>query len=129
MHADQRFGRHLRIAHARDFRAAFHARLRRSAGPITLFARPNGLDHPRLGLSIGRRVGNAVRRHRLKRHLREAFRLERQDLPVGFDLVVTARPHQPLPLARYRAILSSLAAKAAADHAKRTAKAGRDAQP
>jgi hypothetical protein len=34
--------------------------------------------------------------------IREAFRLERAGQPTGYDLVVTARPHKPLPLAEYR---------------------------
>jgi ribonuclease P protein component len=46
----------------------------------------------RLGLSIGRRVGNAVVRNRWKRKIREAFRLLYAELPTGIDLVV--RPRQ-----------------------------------
>lgn len=66
-----------------------------------VFARPNGLGHHRLGLSIGRRAGPAVRRNRLRRRLREAFRTLAPALPMlpdgtGYDLVVTCRPHDPL---------------------------------
>ena len=46
----------------------------------------------RLGLSVSRKVGGAVRRSRLKRLLREAFRLERGRLEEGCDLVVYPRP-------------------------------------
>ena len=49
-------------------------------------------DGPRLGLSVGRRVGGAVERSRVKRVLREAFWEEAARLPLGSDYVVVARP-------------------------------------
>lgn len=67
--------------------------------------RVNELGYLRLGLSIGRRVGNAVTRNRIKRLLREAFRLQQHDWKVGYDLVVVVRPHQKLNLADYQEFL------------------------
>jgi ribonuclease P protein component len=55
-------------------------------------------EGPRLGLSVGRRVGGAVERSRVKRVLREAFWEESARLPAGSDYVVVARP-EALPLA------------------------------
>ena len=49
-------------------------------------------EGPRLGLSVGRRVGGAVDRTRVKRVLREAFWEEARRLPADFDYVVVARP-------------------------------------
>jgi ribonuclease P protein component len=49
-------------------------------------------EGPRLGLSVGRRVGGAVERTRVKRALREAFWEEARRLPEGSDYVVVARP-------------------------------------
>jgi ribonuclease P protein component len=49
-------------------------------------------EGPRLGLSVGRRVGGAVDRTRVKRVLREAFWEEARRLPEGSDYVVVARP-------------------------------------
>ncbi len=46
----------------------------------------------RLGLIVPRKVGGAVARNRVKRHLREWFRVSRPDLPDGLDLIVIARP-------------------------------------
>src|SRR3954447_25753173 len=48
-------------------------------------------DHPRLGLSVGRQVGGAVERNRVKRLLREAFWQSEELLPAGHDFVVVAR--------------------------------------
>jgi ribonuclease P protein component len=93
------------------FKAVYDARVRESRGPLTAYARPNDLGHPRLGLSVSRRVGTAPRRNRIKRLLREAFRLMQHDLPRGYDLVIVIRPHEPQLLADYQRLLSSLAIK------------------
>lgn len=57
-----------------------------------VYVAANGLADSRLGLSVGKRVGNAVARHRIKRLIREAFRLSRHELPAGADIVCVARP-------------------------------------
>jgi ribonuclease P protein component len=61
---------------------------------LHVFPRPEGDadSGPRLGLSVGRRVGGAVDRNRVKRVLREAFWQEAGALPAGSDYVVVARP-------------------------------------
>ncbi len=56
-------------------------RVRKSAGPLVVSIAPSGLDEHRLGLSVGRRVGSAVLRNRIKRSLRESFRHARDQLP------------------------------------------------
>lgn len=89
------------------FAAVYDARVKKNVGPLTVFARPNELPHPRLGLSVSRRVGIAVRRNRIKRLLREAFRLSQHDWPRGYDLIVVVRPHEPLTLADYQRLLFS----------------------
>ncbi len=74
----------------------------------------NGLPHSRLGLAVSRRVGNAVQRNRVKRLLREAFRLNREQLPSGFDLVATPQPGSaPWTLSQAVRSLLSLATDAA----------------
>ena len=64
---------------------------RASDGIISLWAARNDLPHSRFGLVVGRKHGNAVVRNRIKRRLREAFRLSREKLPSGLDLAVA--PH------------------------------------
>jgi ribonuclease P protein component len=99
------FPARMRVRLDRDFRRAYAARLRRDMGFAQLLAAANGLAHARLGISIGRRVGTAVRRNRIKRLLREAFRLEQRSMPVGVDLIVQVRPHEPRTLEDYRQAL------------------------
>jgi ribonuclease P protein component len=60
---------------------------------ISVHAFENGLDVTRLGLSVSRKVGNAVTRNTVRRRLKENFHAALAgDLPEGLDLVVSARP-------------------------------------
>ena len=49
-------------------------------------------DTPRLGISVGRKLGGAVERNRVKRMLREAFWASASELSPGHDIVIVARP-------------------------------------
>ena len=101
-----RFRRTHRILRPRDFEAAYRRGLSHGVGPLVVHARPNGLDHPRLGMSVSRRVGKAVIRNRIRRRLREAFRYLQRDVPEGYDVVINVRPHEPLRLAAYQRMLA-----------------------
>ena len=58
---------------------------------FAIFVRPNGGPAARLGLSVaGKIIGGAVRRNRIKRLVRESFRLHQHELPA-VDIVVNAR--------------------------------------
>jgi ribonuclease P protein component len=83
------------------FQRVFANKLRKNAGPLAVLARPTEAPHHRLGLTVSRRVGNAVKRHRIKRLLREAFRLNQHAWPGRYDLVVIVHPHAALTLEAY----------------------------
>ena len=101
-----------RIRSRIEFGAVFEGKVSEKRGPLVLYSRPNGLAQSRLGISIGRAAGTAVKRNRIKRLVREAFRLLRRDLPTGYDLIVVIRPHAPMILAEYQRLLSALTVKA-----------------
>lgn len=88
---DQRFGPQYRLRTNRDFQRVYRRRCVASDDRLVVHSCENDLGHPRLGLSVSRKVGGAVVRNRWKRLLREAFRLRRPDLPQGVDLVVVPR--------------------------------------
>lgn len=123
------FRRRHRLAGS-GYAPVFEARLRKSRGVITVHLRPNGLGEHRLGLSIGRRFGNAVTRSRFKRMIREVFRLERSRFPMeaggAYDIVVTARAHDGASQDVYRAWMLEAIEAAHRVHARRAARTGGD---
>ncbi len=105
---DYCFPAKLRLIRTRHFDRVFAARVKAAAGPLIVWAAPNDLEHCRLGLAISRRAGNAVTRNRIRRLVRESFRLLQHGLPRkphGYDVVVSVRRHEPLSLDQYRAAL------------------------
>ena len=81
-----------RLRHQRDFERVYAARCRAGDGQLLVYADVgNEQRGTRFGLSVSRKHGNAVHRGRLKRLLREAFRLQQHDLPAGLDLVLIPR--------------------------------------
>ncbi len=105
---DYRFPREMRLIRTRHFDAVFAARVRATAGPLVVWAAPNDELHCRLGLAISRRAGSAAVRNRIRRLIRESFRLLQHDLPReprGYDVVVSVRRHEPLSLDEYRSAL------------------------
>ena len=59
---------------------------------FSVHALPNGLDEPRLGLSVSKKVGSAVIQNGVRRRLKEIFRSSGGGLPGDLDLVVSVRP-------------------------------------
>lgn len=83
-----------RLRSAADFRHARDAAPRAHTHPLlVLYAVPNDLVHPRVGITVSRRVGKAVVRNRVRRRIREASRRLLPSLVVaGHDLLFIARP-------------------------------------
>ena len=89
-------------------------------GRLVIYVARNELGHTRLGLSVSRKVGKAVLRNRIKRLLREAFRLCRHELPAGYDLICIPRHGAPATLDDYKRSLRKLVAGGAARLQKRS---------
>jgi ribonuclease P protein component len=107
------FRPHERIVDPAVFRRAFERRRSVSDASMIVYGLENGLDHARLGISVGKKkVRKASARNRVKRLLREAFRLAKADLPAGVDLIVVPRS-AGLTFAHARESLPRLARDAA----------------
>lgn len=115
-----KFPKLVRVRSRLDFAATYERGVRISDGCLSLTALPNDRPTSRLGLAVSKRCGNAVRRNRLKRRLREVFRQSRADLPTGLDLVVQPRADTPLKLDILRQSLASLVKRAAKKLAARS---------
>jgi len=74
-----------------QFKAVFTNPIKASSAEITLLAIPNGTSHPRIGLTVAKRyVKRAHERNRIKRLIRESFRLNQHEMPA-LDIVVLVR--------------------------------------
>jgi ribonuclease P protein component len=106
-----RFTHAMRLHGAKAFRAVYSRRMRAAAGYLTVYSVPNGLAFNRLGLSVPRAGGTAIRRNRIKRRMREAFRRAQLQLPTGYDLAIRVRPHEPRTVVEYESSLKSAVRK------------------
>jgi ribonuclease P protein component len=86
--ASFRFRPHEHLRRPTEFRKVYERRQSMGDSYLVVYACENGLPYSRLGLSVGRKLGNAVCRNRLRRLCREAFRLTRHELPRGLDLIL-----------------------------------------
>lgn len=100
-----------RIRSQQDFDTIYSARQRAGDQCLLVFAVRNELDQTRLGVSVSRKNGNAVKRARKKRLIREAFRLVQHQLPRGLDLIAIPRPTVEGDLKQYQSSLKRLSQK------------------
>ncbi len=108
MTAGERFRPRDRIRKRSEYQAIYDRGQRIPSGSFVLFVMRNGAGHPRLGITVTRRVGGAVKRNRAKRLVREIFRRHRSEL-MDVDIVVNGRAG--LPGAEYRALEAEFLAR------------------
>src|SRR5262245_25401178 len=103
------FGAELRLRSKLQFDAIYASGRRIDDRFFGLRVKSNGLEHPRLGLAVAvKTAGNAVVRNRLRRLVRESFRLAQHQLPA-VDVVVSAKfPAVQAPVTTLRASLATL---------------------
>ncbi|MEM9410577.1 MAG: ribonuclease P protein component [Planctomycetota bacterium] len=85
------FPKTARLLKQEEFDFVFRGKHYIADSVLVINAAPNLSGKSRLGLSVGKKVGNAVVRNRWKRLIREAFRLNRSRIPCNIDLIVRPR--------------------------------------
>ena len=74
-----------------QFKAVYNRHKAKSDTYLVMFILKNGLEINRLGISVSKKVGNSVVRHRLTRLIREAYRLHEEMFNSGLDIVVVVK--------------------------------------
>ena len=105
---DRGLSKQVRLLKSSDFERVFAARNSVGNSCLAIFGAANEMRRPRLGITVSRRVGNAVARNRWKRLLREAFRLSQSELPA-VDLVCVVRGPEPPALEQLMTMISGMA--------------------
>jgi ribonuclease P protein component len=88
---NQRFRAQEHLRRPADFQRVYQRRCSAGVDWLVVYVCENQLAHNRLGLSASKRLGHAVQRNRVRRLLREAYRLSKVDLPTGYDIVLVPK--------------------------------------
>lgn len=75
----------------RDFRRIYARGKSVAGGFVVVYAMPNKRSYNRAGFTVGKAFGNAVKRNRIKRLMRESYRLMEDELKTGYDFIIVAR--------------------------------------
>lgn len=74
-----------------DFKNVYNNKVSFANKDLIMYILKNGTDTKKLGVSVSKKVGNSIVRHRLARLIRESFRLSTDHIPDGYDYVIVAR--------------------------------------
>jgi ribonuclease P protein component len=105
--SDRSFSKSRRLLKSADFERVFKVRNSKSDRWLVVYACQNDVGHPRLGLVVSRKAGDAVQRNYWKRLLREAFRHSQDELPP-LDFVMLPKTGAPPALSQVQQSLLDL---------------------
>ena len=75
----------------KDFQTVYKSGVSFANKYLVMYKIKNNIERNRLGISVSKKVGNSVVRHRITRLIRESYRLNEEKFEKGYDLVVVAR--------------------------------------
>ena len=79
------------LKNSREFGSVYNTKDSVANKYLVMYLRANSLEYNRLGISVSKKVGNSVVRHRVTRLIRESIRLNLEQFEKGFDIVIVAR--------------------------------------
>lgn len=74
-----------------EFRTIYKKGRYKAGKYLVMYVLPNKRDFNRIGITTGKKFGNSVQRNRMKRIIRESYRLSREQMKVGYDIIFMAR--------------------------------------
>lgn len=87
----QKFEKNERLRLRNDFKKLFDSNSRSVNSYFVLVFRKNNLEYSRIGVSIKRKFGKAVLRNKLRRQIKEIYRLNKDNFPQGYDFLFIPR--------------------------------------
>lgn len=81
----------LRLKSNRDFRKTYDRGKSFANKYLVIFFRKNEFDNNRVGIAVTKKLGNSVARNKIRRRIREAYRLNNYKVKQGYDIVFLSR--------------------------------------
>lgn len=107
------FRKSQQIRSSLEYADIFEQKVRASNPCLLIYGRKSPTSWSRIGLSVSRKHGNSIRRHRLRRLLREAFRLSQHQLPQGYDWILIPKVSNQHTVPQFQSALVEITSRIA----------------